>query len=332
MQLEHPWAKTSPSGAICSLIDHCHHVAVMARRLVTSSVLRRRLATTFEVDLTEQQLDRLAILAGLHDFGKALKGFQDKLEGTPLTSRGHVSEALAVLANNAAVQSAIQLPLLAEWFEPLPQALYAAICHHGEPVGDDQIRPHLPLIAELVARTRYGHDPIAEIGKLTDALIAFFPNAKGSGGKLQFVPSAQHLFAGILMAADWMASGFAFEPGNVDQRASNVLSRTAWNGWYSGAAPLSLLEEREPRPAQIGTLNLSLDERLAVIEAPWKRQDRSRADLGKSSRRGRCGRWPLFRRPNEVGRERTTFPDRALDVQAASCPQGQNRSRYTGLA
>ena len=268
MPLEHPWAKTSPSGAVCSLIDHCHHVAVMARRLMASSVLQRRLATAFDVDLTEQQLDRLAILAGLHDFGKALKGFQDKLEGTPLTSRGHVSEALAVLASNAGVQSAIQLPLLADWFEPLPHALYAAICHHGEPVGDDRIRPHLPVIAELLTRTRYGHDPTAEIGKLTDTLIALFARANGPGGKLQFAPSAQHLFAGVLMAADWMASGFAFDPGTVDQRASDVLSRTAWNGWHSGAEPLRLLEGREPRPAQIGALNLPLDERLAVIEAP----------------------------------------------------------------
>ena len=120
----------------------------------------------------------MAILAGLHDFGKALKGFQDKLEGTTLTSRGHVAEALAVLANNAAVQTAIQLPLLTEWFEPVSQALYTAICHHGQPVGDDQIRPHLSLIAELVARTRYGHDPIVEIGKLSEALIALFARAR----------------------------------------------------------------------------------------------------------------------------------------------------------
>src|ERR1700722_18730212 len=153
MQLEHPWAKTAPSGTTCSLLDHCHHVAVMARRLMVSSVLRQRLATALAAHLTEQHLDRLAILAGLHDFGKALKGFQDKLEGTTLTSRGHVAEALAVLANNAAVQSAIQLPLLTEWFEPVAQTLYAAICHHGQPVGDDQIRPHLPLIGQLVGQT-----------------------------------------------------------------------------------------------------------------------------------------------------------------------------------
>ena len=142
----------------------------MARRLLSSPVLRRRLAAAFETDLTERHLDRLAILAGMHDLGKALKGFQDKLEGTSLTSRGHVSEALAVLANNADVRSAIQLPLLTEWFEPVHHALYTAICHHGQPVGDDQIRPHLPLIAELVARTRYGHDPIVEIGRLSESV------------------------------------------------------------------------------------------------------------------------------------------------------------------
>lgn len=240
----------------------------MARRLMSSPVMRQRLATAFETDLTERHLDRLAILSGLHDFGKALKGFQDKLEGTPITSRGHVSEALAVLANNTSAQSAIKVSLLAEWFEPVNQALYAAICHHGQPIGDDQIRPHLPLIGELVTRTRYGHEPVLEIGKLSDALIALFANAKGPDVRLRFVPSAQHLYAGILMAADWMASGFAFEPGKVDQRATDVLNRIVWNGWHSGASALSLLGGREPRPAQIGTLNLPLDERLAVVEAP----------------------------------------------------------------
>jgi hypothetical protein len=96
MKLDQPWAKTAPNGETCSLIAHCHHVAVMARHLMSSSVLRQRLAVAFDNDLTERHLDRLAILAGIHDLGKALKGFQDKLEGTLLTSRGHVAEALAL--------------------------------------------------------------------------------------------------------------------------------------------------------------------------------------------------------------------------------------------
>ncbi len=240
----------------------------MARQLMASPVLRRRLAAAFETDLTERHLDRLAILAGIHDLGKALKGFQDKLEGTLLTSRGHVAEALAALAHSADLKTAVRLPLLSEWFERVSDALYVSICHHGEPVADDRIRPHLAVLEQLLARTRYGHDPITEIGKLSDFLIAQFPNATEPAPKLHFTPAAQHLFAGILMASDWMASGFAFTPGKVDQLAADVLRRTAWTDWHSGAPAGDLLEGREPRPAQIGTLALPLDERFAVIEAP----------------------------------------------------------------
>jgi CRISPR-associated endonuclease/helicase Cas3 len=268
MKLDQPWAKTAPTGETRSLITHCHHVAVMARQLMASPVLRRRLTAAFDTGLTDRHLDRLAILAGIHDLGKSLKGFQDKLEGTPLTSRGHVAEALAVLMNSADVKNAIRLPLLSEWFEPVSAAIYVSICHHGEPVADERIRQHLPVVGQLLARTRYGHGPITEIGKLSDFLITQFPNARGPASKLPFTPPAQHLFAGILMAADWMASGFAFDPGTADQLAANVLRRTAWSDWHSGAPALNLLDGREPRPAQIGTLALPLDERLAVIEAP----------------------------------------------------------------
>jgi CRISPR-associated endonuclease/helicase Cas3 len=99
-------------------------------------------------------------------------------------------------------------------------------------------------------------------------LIAQFPNAKEPAPKLRFTPAAQHLFAGILMASDWMASGFAFTPGKVDELAADVLRRTGWTDLHSGAPAGDLLEGRDPRPAQIGTLALPLDERFAVIEAP----------------------------------------------------------------
>jgi CRISPR-associated endonuclease/helicase Cas3 len=268
MRFEQPWAKTESTGETCSLITHCHHVAVMARQLMASPVLRRRLGGAFETDLTEVHLDRLAILAGIHDLGKALKGFQDKLEGTTLTSRGHVAEALAVLMNNAGTRTAAHVPLLSDWFDSAKDALYVSICHHGEPVGDDRIRTHLPVVGDLPGRTRYGHNPTAEIGKLCDFLVAEFSSASEPAHKLRFTPAAQHLFAGVVMAADWMASGFAFEPGEADALAAGVLGRTAWSGWHSGAPAHDILEGRDPRPAQIGALKLSIDERLAIIEAP----------------------------------------------------------------
>jgi CRISPR-associated endonuclease/helicase Cas3 len=268
MKLDQPWAKTEPTGAICSLILHCHHVAVMARQLIATPVLCRRLASAFETDLVNAHIDRLAILAGLHDLGKALKGFQDKLEGTTLTSRGHVAEALAVLVTNADTKDATRVRTISEWFDNPTDALYVAICHHGEPVGDDRIRAHLSVVSELLSRTRYGHEPIAEITKLSDFLIARFPAAQQAGKKLKFTPAAQHLFAGILMAADWMASGFAFEPGEPDALAADVLRRTVWSNWHSGARPDQILAGRDPRPAQSGMLQLPIDEQFAIIEAP----------------------------------------------------------------
>ncbi len=231
-------------------------------------MIRQRLNVAFETELTDTHLDRLAVLAGLHDLGKALKGFQDKLEDTPLTSRGHVVEALAVLANSAQAREAIGLLILSEWFERTTDALYVAICHHGEPIGDERIRPHIAVVDQLLARTRYGHEPIVEIRRLRDMITSHFPLAAQSVPRLRFTPAAQHLFAGILMAADWMASGFAFTPGAPEALASDVLDRTVWTGWHSGAPAQDLLEGREPRPAQLGTLELPLDERLVILEAP----------------------------------------------------------------
>jgi CRISPR-associated endonuclease/helicase Cas3 len=244
----------------------------MARQLMASTILQRRLAAAFEAELTDIHLDRLAVLAGIHDFGKALKGFQDKLEPPSnfalAESRGHVAEALAVLANSADVKNAIRLPLLSQWFGRIADALFVSICHHGEPVGDDRIHPHLAVISKLLAPTRYGHDPITEIRRLSDFLIGKFPKALEPAALLQFTSAAQHLFAGILMAADWMASGFAFDPGTPEQRAAGVLQRTVWSGWHGGAPTLDLLDGRKPRPAQAAMLVLPLHERLVVIEAP----------------------------------------------------------------
>jgi len=138
-----------------------------------------------------------------------------------------VAEALAVLTTKPEMQAAVRVPLLCEWFENATDALYASICHHGEPVGDDKIRPHLPVVNQLVGRTRYGHIPVVEITKLSDFLIAKFPGAHERQQKLKFTLAAQHLFAGVLMAADWMGSGFAFEPGEPDNLAAEVLRRTA---------------------------------------------------------------------------------------------------------
>jgi hypothetical protein len=69
------------------------------------------------------------------------------------------------------------------------------------------------------------------------------------------------------MAADWMASGFAFTPGELEALASDVLTRTVWSGWHSGASPKDLLEGRNPRPAKVTESKITFPETGATITA-----------------------------------------------------------------
>jgi len=269
---QEPWAKTSSSGDRRSIIEHCVDVAATFRLLISGAVVSRRLAAAFNWELGEVHLDRLTVLAGLHDFGKASKGFQDKLFGSSIVGHtGHVSEALALLIGDGQIQSALGMEMLAAWFEPVTDAVYTAVCHHGAPVEDRAIQAHLAVVPQLLLRTVLGHLPAEQIERLLAALLSIYPDAATGREtpKLTFTTEAQHLFAGLLMTADWMASGFAFEPGTSQRRAEALLDATVWRDWWnSRATPLGLLGDRTPRASQAAFAELSLDERLVVLEAP----------------------------------------------------------------
>jgi len=274
MSKSEPWAKTEKSGETRSIIEHCSDVAAMFRALLSGSVMRARFETAFREPLGETHLDRLAILAGLHDFGKASKGFQDKLLGPSITGHtGHVAEALAVLLGSPSdVREALRVDLLGKWFKTVTDAVFTAVCHHGEPVDDPAIQRHLAVVSLLLQETMLGHKPTEQITRLGEALLASYPAACADpeAQLLTFTPQAQHLFAGLLMAADWMASGFAFDPGTSEDRAQTLIEATAWRSWWNcEASPLDLLGNRTPRAAQAALMDeLTLEEHLVVLEAP----------------------------------------------------------------
>lgn len=268
MNLTAPWAKTNELGETRSVVEHCHDVAVMMRALLDRPTLRSRMSAAFGLLLQPEHCDRLAVLAGLHDLGKCLKGFQDKLEGPTHLSKGHVAEALAALMADPSVRQAIDVDELSSWFSTVTDALYVAICHHGMPLAGDVVARHFGAVPSLLEPTVFGHTPVHEIRRLRNALRATFPGASCEVCTLQFTPSSQHIFAGLLMAADWMASGFAFETGATEERAQGLLHEIAWSGWHSGARPLDLLGENKPRAAQSLLAELDVAERLVVLEAP----------------------------------------------------------------
>jgi CRISPR-associated endonuclease/helicase Cas3 len=67
--------------------------------MLRRGVLCERLARAAGFALTGVHIDRLAVIAGLHDMGKATNGFQDRINGRGPGS-GHVAEALASIRAN----------------------------------------------------------------------------------------------------------------------------------------------------------------------------------------------------------------------------------------
>lgn len=265
--INEPWAKTNSTGETRSVIEHCLDVAHTVDSLLSREIECRRLGSAFGVKLSDVHISRLAVLAGLHDFGKCLKGFQDKLDARPGLSSGHVAEALAAVGAFPEIRDAVGINLLKDWFGNVTDVLYATICHHGEPIEESRLSQHLANAREMIETTRHGHQPIEQIARLRESLVRAFPAALQSAEPLTFTTEAQHLFAGILMTADWMASGFAFEPGGRRALAEGLLQATGWSGWHSGAAPTGILGGWEPRAAQAALDCIPL-ENLVVVEAP----------------------------------------------------------------
>lgn len=202
------------------LLHHCADVAACAEALLSSTLLGERLARLGRIAaLDDVQIARLAVLAALHDIGKFNRGFQAKCGDLPgeLTC-GHVREALALFTDDRF--AAYQTRLLAA----LPQAnlelwgatcqtsfelLVAAIAHHGRPYACEPP----PNFNEKVWNPHRLGDPFAGIANLVAATRRWFPPAfEARGAPLPATPDFQHLFAGLVMLADWLGSHRDFFP------------------------------------------------------------------------------------------------------------------------
>ena len=259
------------TGLTRSLIGHSLDVAHCVHAMLTHGVSRRRLGAAIGLDLTDVHVARLAVLAGLHDLGKASNGFQDRRgRGT-----GHVAEAVAVVdaqgALSDAVRSAICADLINKWCDDPRSVLYAIFCHHGEPVSQVRIDAATAALTQQWTATS-AYDPIIEIDALIRALLNAFPHSLGEAVPFPEGKRFEHVLAGLVMTADWMGSDTRFHPlAGADSRpdaAINLLDATRWSGWHSGSEPRAVLGWYQPRGAQVSLLELPLTEHLVIIEAP----------------------------------------------------------------
>jgi CRISPR-associated endonuclease/helicase Cas3 len=281
------WGKRQPDGSWHPLEDHSLDVAIVFRALLRLP----RLARIGEI--SEQQADRLAVLAFLHDLGKCNAGFQAKAEPNARETAGHVLEAVALLhePHLRALWPQAWSELITDiagWFkdedgEQAGQMLFASISHHGRPVSMDDYRKQGARSDALKWwRNQRGYDPIAALAELSEAARLAFPEAfVANVPKIDATPALQQRFAGLVMLADWIGSDTQFFPyrASPDEGRKELAEAAA----QRALAAIGLLPPKErrakpfeavfafpPTPLQAKLaqeLAISDDTRLVLVES-----------------------------------------------------------------
>jgi CRISPR-associated endonuclease/helicase Cas3 len=264
-------AKTSPTGATRSLVGHSLDVAYAAHEILTTGVTRARLSTLAGFPLTDVHVDRLCVMVGLHDFGKATQGFQVRIGALAGTDGGHLAEALAALRHSkigAALSKAMRGPIISSW-SANPAGLFDAIIgHHGRPVSDSDILRCASTVSGTWASALSGYDPVSEVQALVDILFASFPKCVHTARPFPADPRFEHAVAGLAMGADWLGSSLSLAgPDSRPADVASILASLPWTGWHSGAPHETMLGGHTARSAQVAALTLPL-EQMAIIEAP----------------------------------------------------------------
>lgn len=236
-----PWGKLDRQApdrscaARLSLVGHCIDVAAVTRALLELPTWRARLQRLAGHEFTPTDLDRLSVLAYLHDVGKAGAGFYSKgvrdAEQVAWLRRacqdrsqlGHtrvVAPLLGFASQFDGHRQALGVDCLRRWGganepsqEPLLDLWMAAVSHHGEPISVESLRslalaPHATWTQPIA-----GYDPLAGLTQLRTAAEALWPGAYADPTPMR-EPSQPliHAFAGLVSLADWIGSNTDFFP------------------------------------------------------------------------------------------------------------------------
>jgi CRISPR-associated endonuclease/helicase Cas3 len=241
------WGKLHRSGddidSLHTLCDHMTDVAACLVAIARCPAVRQALDTAAGRPLTEVDLARLAVLAFLHDIGKANAGFQGRywLASDPRSRHwphgcGHGTEGWLLFSDSGVIPNAadilrdMPLDALASWGDEAVLALLrASISHHGRPV--DASRHGGAHVWQPVRDPMSGrYDPAQTVSEMARCVVSLYPLAFTDGHpELPGQPALVHLFGGLVQLADWLGSdtrpGFFpyTEPG--EDRASTAPDR-----------------------------------------------------------------------------------------------------------
>jgi CRISPR-associated endonuclease/helicase Cas3 len=232
--MQKAWAKkdaeTKGGGPWHSLRAHSADVGATFKCLLKSTLLERRLSEVAGMKLTSVHILRLAVLAALHDAGKAGSGFQKG-------EAGHLRPILSLFSpstDGEVYLSPLPLREMTSWFESprlLRQYLKTAWSHHGEPI------PSAPPDNISTWDPTGGYDPKEELARLAGLLEKeWLPRAfEEEAEPIPAVPALENAFAGTLTLADWIGSDrryFPYENGKdekmwsrAERRAEKALRR-----------------------------------------------------------------------------------------------------------
>lgn len=272
---------------------HCADVAACAEALVRHTLIGSRLARLVGTEtnqLDEVTVQRLCVLAAIHDIGKFATAFQVKAlpeARRPCRAVGHIETIVETLFGDLSVRKALfealQLETMAAWAGAdgdLEGMLLAVFSHHGRPVQPGKVS------APEWWGPWLGVSPIDAIREFMDEVRRWYPFAwSGEGPLLPSFPEFQHAWAGILMLADWLGSDQELFPFSEDAttdrigfaraRALRAVEETGLAGsGRAGLAPLgdpfARISEHRPWPAQAALRDHPLPSEsgsITIIEA-----------------------------------------------------------------
>lgn len=215
-----------------SLVGHSADVAATMRALLSVPNIRCRLAALLKrTDLNRDDVDRLTVLAALHDLGKINHGFQRKPFATTGPRAGHVTPLVSLFSSSD--MEPIQILRELETRGQLTRAeallagpdgdgapFHAIMAHHGALPRPGPVDPRL-------WRADACGDPALACSELVAAVASWCP-AAFDARPIGWTAPFGHAFAGLLTLADWLGSDTDRFPFPGQDGAPDGPARFAW--------------------------------------------------------------------------------------------------------
>lgn len=215
------------------LESHCADVAAVCLCLLRLPVWKNRFEKLAGRGFDRLDLERLALVAYLHDIGKCAAGFWLKqfdrkrddgqhdvstrlkvvkaMRGQ-LSECGHTRVALMLLSRTELGRFFFSHSIAKALFSDPEnlKLLRASISHHGTPIPEE-LPANEGCSWTWSAVPEYGYAPFQALKKLLDTAEALFPNAVQVDSSLPTNDEFVHAFCGLVSLADWIGSNP--EPG-----------------------------------------------------------------------------------------------------------------------